>query len=837
MTISNDTKTDAAFKFIHGKGYTTTQKGVDNEDAPSGFIIGTSSIFSQDSGIPSTAPGTSTSLLTFFGTGSPAARFRMINDISSPLNLAWYASTDGTTLTTMRNTRVSNWVPPTFGNYTIRIFLTKTTSTTAAFLKEIFFSDPTSPIFDYKTGILTFQSDPLAAYSSIAGGPPDGIQISGYIYVGPLLSQIFDGNGNFTGGLSDFVNSGSGSAQAKFLTTTKSLTIASPHAIGTNWVTETTALFTNPNWNAITVLPNGRAVIVGGNNGLVRAYSGYSIGNGVWFTTDSVGSASHEIGSIWAADDLNIFIVEKSTNGTVINSVDGGLTWSDLSFPGFNTAAYIWGTSTSNIYIAAGLGVIKHSIDGGNTFSPETNSDSHDLHSIWGSTSNDIFVVGDAGTIRHSTGAGTWTGQTSGTANNLRAVFGISSSSVWAGGDNGTMLHYNGTSWSAESIPGTVNVTGIWALSSNGAIRVYACGNIGAQGVVLFSSGDGTWTTQHTFSSAQTLHGIYGSDKNGVYVAGVSGNIQALHHNPVVDVEGNLLVDGYVHSNALVVDHGFFVDGYSFDLSVNGVATNQFLRYDGTSFTAQTVDLAAMNSTIAGRVCMYTTGDNAVTIEPFGIIIDGNLYATPTSGFSLTSEITGFSPTTILYLYAHVLGLSVAIEVSTTIPDPNTGRRTKTGDVSRSYIGSLYVMSGVASGKIKAFRRVDRRTLLLNNIVDFQAGTFSASVLDGSVAKQTAATTTTYTLSMIPPWVTTAEMILSLQHTDVTTAHTVDLIGLGQATKYRLHVRDETLGHEFLGLDPIYSGTVPVTLNGSSQFQLTTDTVGTYVAYLNSYED
>ncbi len=196
MSISDTKKIDSAFKFINGKSFSTIEKGLDNEDAPSGFLIGTSSIFSQDAAIPTTAPGASTSVLTFYDSGA-TGRFRMIYDISSPTNLAWYASSDGSTLTTMRNTRQDNWISPTFGNYTIRIFLTKTTSTTASYLQEIFFSDATSPIFDYKAGILTFTSDPLAAYAAILGGPPDGIQISGYRYVGLLLSDLFDGYGTF----------------------------------------------------------------------------------------------------------------------------------------------------------------------------------------------------------------------------------------------------------------------------------------------------------------------------------------------------------------------------------------------------------------------------------------------------------------------------------------------------------------------------------------------------------------------------------------------------------------------------------------------------------------
>ena len=199
MGISDTTKIDSAFKFIHGKGYTTSQKQLDNEDAYGGFVLGSDSIFMENGSIPGTPPGTSTAILAF---SNP---FTMIQDISSPTGLAWYASTNGSTLTNMRNTRQGNWVSSQFGQgYTIVIHAYNG----GVQGPQIFFSDATGPIFDYKTGILTFESNPLAAYPG-----NDGIRIIGYRYVGTLLNNKFNADGYLISAISDAY---SGTALAVF---------------------------------------------------------------------------------------------------------------------------------------------------------------------------------------------------------------------------------------------------------------------------------------------------------------------------------------------------------------------------------------------------------------------------------------------------------------------------------------------------------------------------------------------------------------------------------------------------------------------------------------------
>ncbi len=549
--ISDTTKIDRSFKFVSGKSFTTSQKGVDNEDAPSGFIIGTSSIFSQDAAIPPVAllpadPLFPSSLLTFYGDGVTTPRFKMIYDISSPLNRAWYASSDGSSLSQMRATRQGNWVPTSFGNYTIRIFLTKTSPTNIPYVGEIFFSDATAPLFDYKSGILTFESDPLAAYASIPGGPPDGIQISGYRYIGPLLSQVFDANGNFTGGLTDLNTS---TSVARFLTATKTLDVTSPHAIGTSWASETTPYGGSVNFYDTTQLANGTVISVGGFASPIVAYS---YGQGIWQSAIVPGAAG--LRNVWAASNgLNIYATD--TAGNVTASTDSGRSWTQIAGSPPAVANSIWGSGTTNIYIVGNTGAIGKTTTGGSSWSSQTSGTANNLNDIWGNSSSDVFAVGNSGTVIHSTGSGTWTIQTSGTANNLFGIFGFSSTEMYACGASGTLLRsLNGTTWSAFStgIPATFTGEAIYGVSSGGTKRIYVSGwDSGANNyAVYFSSGTNSWALQNTFTGPHTQRfSIYGG-LSGIYAGLDSGRIAALHANAALNVHGTSTIDGYLDIGA-----------------------------------------------------------------------------------------------------------------------------------------------------------------------------------------------------------------------------------------------------------------------------------------------
>jgi hypothetical protein len=687
-TITDATKTDRSFKITSGSAFTSTTKDIANEASSSGPIVGSSTVWSQDGAIPSTAPGASTSILTFNDTGS-VGRYVLTYDISSPLNLAWYASTNGSTLSLMRSTLQGNWVPEIYGNYIIRMFLCGSSSPTATYLQEIFFSDATGPLFDYKSGILTFQLDPLAAYSGIAGGPPTSIQISGYRYTGPLLSQIFDGNGNFTGGLSDSVVTGSGAALAKFINPSKSLTISSPNAIGTTWVQETSALSTAPQWHGVCMLSNSVIMAVGGDSGNTQPYIAYSYGsndaNGSWFVSN-INNATNvkRLNAVWAADTQNIYAVGQSSTTALISSTNGGMDWGNLTDPGIGSINAIWGTSSADFYIAGGSGVIKATTNSGTSFSSQTTSPfSGTFFGMWGSSSTNIYAVGTSGAILNSAGIGTWVEQTSGVSVTLRAVFGISSSAVYAVGDSGTVLFSTGGgSWAAQTgLPSTFYATGVWGTTNGGVTRLYISGNTSSgsgPGAIYISNGNGTWALQTTFGSG-VAYGMAGNVDNGVYVGNSLGIMNSLHQNPVVVVNGNLTTDGYVSSTALYAQELVLHKRISLFNATSGASSGE-INTSGT--TLNLVSAGDIDITPSGNVVMNGGQVTVTNTLIVGNAINATGGATTLSSLEVTGGITcdanlNMGASGILYgttTYTHILNLypGSLITQATTITPTNS---------------------------------------------------------------------------------------------------------------------------------------------------------------------
>ena len=89
------------------------------------------------------------------------------------------------------------------------------------------------------------------------------------------------------------------------------------------------------------------------------------------------------------------------------------------------------------------------------------------LYGIWGTSSSDIFVAGKDGTILRYDGS-SWSQMTSSSEVYLYDIWGSSSNDVFAVGEKGIVLHYDGTSWS--QITGSLSdysLYGVWGSSAN----------------------------------------------------------------------------------------------------------------------------------------------------------------------------------------------------------------------------------------------------------------------------------------------------------------------------------------------------------------------------------
>ena len=135
------------------------------------------------------------------------------------------------------------------------------------------------------------------------------------------------------------------------------------------------------------------------------------------------------------------------------------------------------------------------------TSSKDPDSSHSPLAYVWGSSSSDVFAVGDGGTIIHYNGK-SWSKMSSGTTNDLIGVWGSSSSDVFAVGDQGTILHYNGQTWSQMVSGTTVDIGCVWGTSPSDVFVLTNSDIIGHY--------DGNVWSSMTGSAAAFMVGIWG---------------------------------------------------------------------------------------------------------------------------------------------------------------------------------------------------------------------------------------------------------------------------------------------------------------------------------------
>lgn len=148
------------------------------------------------------------------------------------------------------------------------------------------------------------------------------------------------------------------------------------------------------------------------------------------------------------------------------------------------------------------------------------------LNWAFGFSRDDITVVGNEGTVIHWDGRG-WSRQPTPRRENLWGVWGASPEDLWAVGGNGAaddrpvLLHWDGRAWRDVEIPalqraGVGAFYKVWGLSSD---NVYV---VGQRGVVLHRTG-GAWREELAGASGD-LVSVWGTDANNVLAVGGRGN-------------------------------------------------------------------------------------------------------------------------------------------------------------------------------------------------------------------------------------------------------------------------------------------------------------------------
>ena len=179
MAIADAKKVDYLWKKI-GYGATKTDtnanKAAPNEAIASPLLLRGDKTWNQASSIPTTMPGSSSGVVTVYGTGAPD---ETSNDATASTNRSW-------------KTGLTDWIPPEFGaTYGVKVYIHDTGSASAAAASgtRVFAGGSGNNdeyFFDYQSGVVHFIGTNLPNGVNFSGKT---VYVSGARYTGTIGLQ------------------------------------------------------------------------------------------------------------------------------------------------------------------------------------------------------------------------------------------------------------------------------------------------------------------------------------------------------------------------------------------------------------------------------------------------------------------------------------------------------------------------------------------------------------------------------------------------------------------------------------------------------------------------
>jgi photosystem II stability/assembly factor-like uncharacterized protein len=221
-------------------------------------------------------------------------------------------------------------------------------------------------------------------------------------------------------------------------------------------------------------------------------------------------------------NDSTVYAV--GSGGSILKSVDGGITWSKTIDNSEVITSYYAVTFTSDsIGYAAGInGDMVKTTDTGKTWT--SLKQSFQTNYTYGMSFPSKLIgyqVGYGGVIIKTTDAGTtWTKQTSGLTTHLRSVCFLNDTLGYACGLSGKMLKTTngGTTWTA--ITQSLVTGSLYCITFSTADSGYV---VGASGAILKTTNGGVSWTKQTSPVTTTLYSAFIVNDTTVYAAGNSG--------------------------------------------------------------------------------------------------------------------------------------------------------------------------------------------------------------------------------------------------------------------------------------------------------------------------
>jgi len=255
---------------------------------------------------------------------------------------------------------------------------------------------------------------------------------------------------------------------------------------------------------------------------------------------------------IWSADPQTTFAA--GTDGVIIVTRDGGLTWTRMATGTTANFTGIWGSSATDVFAVGGQGTIVHwdgvswrrqsaptdnalldltgfgpdqvyavgvdaalAFDGTSWRMMPGDLSAAELWSVWGPSPDEMFAVGQNGVALRWDGV-QWRRMTTPTPFVLFGLWGTASNDVYAVGIRSTVLHYDGASWTPITVPSKAD---FFAISGTSRHNIMMVGNGGA----VVSHNGVSWTLAPQAASVENLRAVWFDRSGTARVAGWSGTV------------------------------------------------------------------------------------------------------------------------------------------------------------------------------------------------------------------------------------------------------------------------------------------------------------------------
>jgi hypothetical protein len=265
----------------------------------------------------------------------------------------------------------------------------------------------------------------------------------------------------------------------------------------------------------------------------------HSTGSGVWTTSYTAPAIGPTFDAIWADVNKPLNVIAVGPIGTIVTSSDGGQTWVQQTDPnaaqGGNYFAVTGNGSGSEFAYAVGNDTAYL---GGSGWISLAETTANSLYAVYATNLPFFFFAGDnSGNIYMSTEGALSNVYSTGWS----AVYGmwgppLANGPIYAVGTGGGIVAASCTStggntscnWgaAAQTSNTTQTLTSVYG-AQIGTTGTYTYFAVGANGTILSSSGNGTWTAQ-TSNTTAYLTGVWASSSTNVFVSGSDGNVMHL---------------------------------------------------------------------------------------------------------------------------------------------------------------------------------------------------------------------------------------------------------------------------------------------------------------------